>query len=69
MNFHDIVASADENNMLDDLRSDYVTLIAGALSRALTADELPANAEHIADLAYAAAHHALCRLHQDLPYS
>ena len=68
MNFHEVVASAESHNRLDDLRSDYVTLIAGALSRALTADELPPNAEHIADVAYAAAHHALCRLHQDLPY-
>lgn len=68
MNFHEVVASAEQNNKLDDLRKDYVTLIAGALSRALTADELPPNAEHIADVAYAAAHHALCRLHQDLPY-
>ena len=68
MNFHEVVASAEQNNKLDDLRKDYVTLIAGALSRALTADELPPNAEHIADVAYAAAHQPLCRLHQDLPY-
>ena len=68
MKFADIVTSAKNNNKLDDLRSDYVTLIAGALSRTLASEELPPNAEHIADVAYAAAHHALCRLHQDLPY-
>ena len=68
MKFHDIVTSAENNNKLDDLRGDFVTLIAGALSRTLASDELPPNAEHIADVAYAAAHHALCRLHQDLPY-
>ena len=68
MKFHDIVISAEKNNRLDDLRGDFVTLIAGALSRALTNEEQPPNAEHIADVAYAAAHHALCRLHQDLPY-
>ena len=68
MKFADIVTSAKNNNKLDDLRNDYVTLIAGALSRTLASEELPPNAEHIADVAYAAAHHALCRLHQDLPY-
>ena len=68
MKFVDIVTSAKNNNKLDDLRNDYVTLIAGALSRTLASEELPPNAEHIADVAYAAAHHALCRLHQDLPY-
>lgn len=68
MKFHDIVESAKKNNKVDDLRDNFVALIAGALSRTLTPDELPPNAEHIADAAYAAAHHALCRLHEDLPY-
>ena len=68
MKLLDIVASAEKNNKLDDLRDNYVTLIGGALSRALASEELPPNAEHIADVAYAAAHHALCRLYEDLPY-
>ena len=69
MNFKDIVAHAETNNKLDDLRSDFVTLISGALSRSLTSEEQPPNAEHIADAAYAAAHHVLCRLHEDMPYT
>jgi len=69
MKFKDIVVSAEKNNKIDDFRDSFVTLIAGALSRPLTTDEQPPNAEHIADSAYAAAHHALCRLHEDLPYS
>lgn len=69
MKFKDIVANAEKNNKLDDLRDDFVTLIAGALSRPQTPEELPPNAEHIADAAYAAAHHALCRLHEDIPYT
>jgi hypothetical protein len=68
MKFTDILASAENNDKLDELRNDFVTLIAGALSRTLASEELPPNAEHIADVAYAAAHHALCRLHQDMPY-
>jgi len=68
MKFKDIVASAEKNNKLDDLRGNFVALIEGALSRPLTTGEQPHNAEHIADAAYAAAYHALCRLHEDLPY-
>lgn len=69
MKFKEIVVSAEKNNKLDDLRDNFVTLIAGALSRPLTPDEQPPHAEHIADAAYAAAHHAICRLYEDLPYS
>ena len=49
MKFKEVVATAEKNNKLDNLRTDFVTLIAGALSRPLTADEQPPNAEHIAD--------------------
>ena len=65
----EMINDAEKNNKLDDLRDDFVTLIAGALSRPQTPEELPPNAEHIADSAYAAAHHALCRLYEDIPYT
>ena len=68
MKFKDIAASAEKNNKIDDFRDSFVTLIAGALSRPLNTDDQPPNAEHIANAANAAAYHALCRLHEDLPY-